>query len=223
MPTVERSNLHVEGRNDVHAIKHLLLRHGFDCPTKSDPRSGDEFAENVPEIKAAGDRSKVLDAMKTAVPVSTGRSVGFVLDADAVAENRWQAVRDRLGTFELNLPDSIPEDGFVGDIAEFKVRVGVWLMPDNRRSGALEQFLQDLIEEGNLLLPVAVRSTENAKAEGADFPESSRNKAVLHAWLAWQETPGLPYGLAIRARYFRADSPAATAFVQWYRNVFGDT
>ena len=223
MPTVERSNLHVEGRNDVHAIKHLLLRHGFDCPTKSDPRSGDEFSENVPEIKAAGDRSKVLDAMETAVPVSTGRSVGFVLDADAVAENRWRAVRDRLGTFELDLPESIPEGGFVGDVAAFKVRVGVWLMPDNRRGGALEEFLQDLIEEDNPLIPVAVRSTENAKAEGADFPESSRNKAVLHAWLAWQETPGLPYGSAIGARYFRDDSPAATAFVQWYRNVFGDT
>ena len=223
MPTVERSNLHVEGTDDVHAIKHVLFRHGFDCPTKGDSRSADEFSGNVPEIKAAGGERRVLAAMETAITVSTGRSVGFVLDADAVAENRWQAVRDRLGTFELNLPDSIPEDGFVGDIAEFKVRVGVWLMPDNRRSGALEQFLQDLIEEGNPLLPVAVRSTENAKAEGADFPESSSNKAVLHAWLAWQETPGLPYGSAISARYFRADSTAATAFVQWYKNVFGDT
>ena len=222
MPTLERSNLHVEGTDDVHAIKHLLFRHGFDCPTKGDPRSADDFSENVPEIKAAGGERRVLAAMETAVPVSTGRSVGFVLDADAVSENRWQAVRDRLGTFELELPDRIPEDGFVGDIAAFKVRVGVWLMPDNRRSGALEEFLQDLIDEDNRLISVAMDSTEIAKAVGADFPESNKSKAVLHAWLAWQETPGLPYGSAIRARYFRDDSPAALAFIQWYRNVFGN-
>lgn len=95
-------------------------------------------------------------------------------------------------------------------------------MPDNRRSGALEEFLQDLIDEDNGLLQVAMDSTETAKAVGAGFPESRKNKAVLHAWLAWQETPGLPYGSAIRAQYFRDDSPAAVAFVQWYRNVFGD-
>ena len=222
MPTVERSNLHVEGKNDVQAIKHLLLRHGIDCPIENDWRSADEFSDNVPEIKSAGDGRRVLAAMGTAVPVSSGRSVGFVLDADAAAENRWRAVRERLGTFELDLPDSIPEDGFVGDIAEFRVRVGVWLMPDNRRSGALEEFLQDLIDENNRLLQVAMDSTETAKASGAGFPESRKNKAVLHAWLAWQETPGLPYGSAIRARYFRDDSPAAAAFVQWYRDVFGD-
>ena len=46
------------------------------------------------------------------------------------------------------------------------------------------------------------------------------DKAVLHTWLAWQQVPGLPYGTAMRARYFRDDSPAAQAFVSWFRTVF---
>ena len=111
---------------------------------------------------------------------------------------------------------------FVDAVVEFNVRVGVWLMPDNQRSGALEAFLQDLVDEADRLYPIAVCSTEKAKEEGADFPDSRENKAVLHAWLAWQETPGLPYGSAVRARYFRDDSPAALAFVEWYKSVFGD-
>lgn len=220
MATPERPSLHVEGVDDVHTIKHLLSRHGFNCPT-SELRKEDKFSENVPLIKAAGDKDKVLAAMETAVPVSNGRSVGFVLDADEVPENRWQAVRNRLGKFELDLPDSMPQDGFVDDIAALKVRVGVWLMPDNQRSGALEDFLQDLVREEDPLYPIAICSTEKARANGAGFSESSRNKAVLHAWLAWQRTPGLPYGTAVSAEYFRVDSPAALAFVEWYKELFG--
>ena len=222
MATPERSNLHVEGVNDVHTIKHLLSRHGFDCPTISDPSSEDRFSDNAPLIKAAGDKDKVLAAIEPAVRVSNGRSVGFVLDADEVPENRWQAVRHRLNEFDLDLPDNMPPDGFVDDIPALKVRVGVWLMPDNQRSGALEEFLQDLVDEEDRLYPIAICSTEKAKAEGAGFSDSSKKKAVLHAWLAWQRTPGLPYGAAVKAKYFRDDSPAALAFVEWYKSLFGD-
>ena len=42
----------------------------------------------------------------------------------------------------------------------------------------------------------------------------------MHVWLAWQRKPGLPYGTAIKARYFRDDTPVALAFVEWYRRVF---
>lgn len=222
MATLQRSNLHVEGINDVHTIKHLLSRHGFKCPTTKDPSSGDGFSDNAPLINAAGGKREVLDAIEPAVRLSNGRSVGFVLDADEVLEDRWQAVRDRLIKFDLDLPDNMPQDGFVDNIPALKVRVGVWLMPDNQRSGALEEFLQDLVDEEDRLYPIAICSTEKAKAEGAGFSDSSKNKAVIHAWLAWQSTPGLPYGAAVKAKYFRDDSPAALAFVEWYKNLFGD-
>ena len=45
-------------------------------------------------------------------------------------------------------------------------------------------------------------------------------KAVLHAWLAWQQRPGRPYGTAITARYIGHDSPAALRFVEWFQRVF---
>lgn len=90
-----------------------------------------------------------------------------------------------------------------------QTRVGVWLMPDNRRSGALEEFLQDLVSSNDSLLPIAEQSTQRAKERGARFPDSDQLKAVLHAWLAWQARPGLPYGSAVRARYFSHDSAAA--------------
>ena len=220
MSTVERSNLHVEGTNDVHVVHHLLFRHGIDCPVSGDRRQQHEFAPNVPEITPAGDKDAVLAAIGTAVPVSNGRSVGFVLDADDVPQNRWQAVCDKLREFGLELPDEIPNEGFVAEIEDYRARVGVWLMPDNQRAGALEHFLQDLVDDDNHLLHLAQTSTVGARERGAEFPEVDRPKAVLHTWLAWQKAPGLPYGAAIKARFFRDDSAAALAFVEWYRRVF---
>ena len=185
MPAVERSKLHVEGRDDVHVVKHLLLRHDIDCPLEKDSRPARDFARNVPEIRGAHDRNAVLDSIEPAVRVSNGRSVGFLLDSDGEPRDRWRAVCDRLRVFELDLPDEISPEGFVVDIAEFGARVGVWLMPDNRREGALEQFLEDLVDDEDALFPIAKRSTAEARRNGAEFPEADHRKAVLHTWLAW--------------------------------------
>ena len=220
MPTIERSNLHVEGPNDVHVVYHILRRHGINCPISGNERPQREFAANVPEITPAGDKDAVLAAIGTAVPVSNDRSVGFILDSDQNPRNRWRAVCDRLGEFGLELPEEIPNEGFVADVADYQARVGVWLMPDNQRAGALEHFLRDLVDDNDPLLPLAESSTDSAKESGAKFPEVDHRKAVLHTWLAWQKDPGLPYGTAIKAQFFRVDSPAALAFVDWYRRVF---
>ena len=77
-----------------------------------------------------------------------------------------------------------------GNSSEYGVRVGVWLMPDNRRIGALEDFLKDLIDDSDPLLRHAEKSTAEAKARGARFPEKYSKKALVHSWLAWQEEPG---------------------------------
>ena len=220
MAAVERSNLYVEGTHDVHVVHHLLLRHGFDCPISGDKRPQREFAANAPEITPAGDKDAVLAAIGTAARVSNDRSVGFVLDADENPQNRWLAVCGRLGEFGLDSPDEIPNEGFVAEIPDSQARVGVWLMPDNQREGALEQFLEDLVEEGDSLLPIAETSTVDARNSGAQFRPADHRKAILHTWLAWQKEPGLPYGAAVKAKCFRVDSPAALAFVEWYRRVF---
>ena len=162
----------------------------------------------------------MLGMMTTAVTFNTGRAVGFVLDADEAPGNRWRAVRGRLANLGLALPSEIPSDGYVDDATEYRTRVGVWLLPDNRQSGALEEFLEALINVPDPLLPWARESTGEAKARGAAFPEGSLRKAVLHTWLAWQKRPGVPYGTGVAAEYFKDDRPAATSFVQWFARLF---
>ena len=94
-------------------------------------------------------------------------------------------------------------------------------MLDNRREGSLEHFLETLVQEADPLLSYAGESTTQAKIfHGATYSDVNETKAVLHTCFAWQSEPRLSYGTAIRARYFRHDSPVANSFVAWFRYVF---
>ena len=218
MPAIERSVLRVEGPDDAHSIKHLLRLHGCTCPIGRE--QGENYTENAPAIQPAGSVTALLEGMGDAIRFSNGRAAGFILDADEAAGDRWQDVCDCFRAIELEPPSTIPQDGYVAEFAQYRSRVGVWLMPDNQRSGALEPFLIDLVNANDLLLHLANRSTDDAKKAGALFRDTSRDKAVLRTWLAWQEEPGLPYGLAVSKHYFRHDMALAGRFVAWFKRVF---
>ena len=74
---VKRSSLYVEGTDDQHVVKHLLLRHGVECPFDDEVVPAALPPVN-PKIKRLGNKDKVLHQMETAVKFATGRSVGFV-------------------------------------------------------------------------------------------------------------------------------------------------
>ena len=207
-------------KDDQHVVERFLLRHGIILPD----RSSQTAHPNAPCLKEMGGKDellKVIRTMETAFSRANGLSVGFVLDADDKPQDRWNAVRGCLQGCGLDPPEEMRADGYVADAAKFKARVGVWLMPDNRQVGALEEFLVDLIPQSDSLFPFAQSATEDARTHyGAKFTASKQSKAVLHAWLAWQAKPGKPYGTAIRSQFFHHDSPAALAFIAWYRRLF---
>lgn len=210
---IERSRLHVEGKDDSNAIRHLLIRHGINYDQKPWPRS-------FPSIDDMDGKDELLKGIVTAVSLSNGQSIGFVLDANASLQSRWNQIASRLRDVDLHVPREIPPEGFIGESRRYRARVGVWLMPDNQREGKLEHFLETLVKEKDRLFPHAEKSARQAKRLGARYSDTDTPKAVLHTWLAWQDDPGLPYGSAIRARYFRHDSAVAKRFVAWFRRVF---
>ncbi|WP_165224750.1 DUF3226 domain-containing protein [Aquisphaera insulae] len=118
-----------------------------------------------------------------------------------------------------DVPEQIPAGGFIG-VSAYHSRVGVWLMPDNVRDGTLEEFLRDLVADQDPIIGHAESATDRAKDLGAGFPPQDRLKALIHAWLAWQDVPGRPYGLAVKARSFRHDGPIAGRFVDWFRALY---
>ncbi len=210
------SELRVEGPDDKHAPIHLLIRHGLELEYEEE-----SWPPELPKIEEMKGKEGVLGGICDAVRLGTGLTMGFVLDANSSLQESWQSVSDRLRSVGVDdIPKTIPQEGFIGVSAQFKTRVGVWLMPDNRTQGALEQFLETLIADRDALFDHARHATTAAKGAGARFPARAEAKAALHAWLAWQEEPGRPYGVAVRAKYFGHDSQEAIAFVDWFRRLY---
>ena len=215
----QRSSLRVEGGDDLHAILHLLIRNGIDYDQQPWP----SWFPSIEEVR--GGKTGVLDNVERLVRASSNGRIGFVLDADDSVRDTWRAMRSRLRRVGLDPPPAIPPQGFAGESTEYGARVWVWLMPDNQQQGehgegTLERFLEALVREADPLWPYAGEATRHKAEHGARYGDAGVRKAELHAWLAWQEEPGLPYGTAIKARYFRHDSPVAEQFVAWFRRVF---
>jgi len=203
----------VEGADDRHALGHFLARHGLEhyFELSSDHRV---------EIKSHDGVDDLLAGMATRIRFCDGLPLGFVLDADESLKRRWQAVRQRLSDAGVAAPNVPPGDGFVGVYPPYGSNIGVWLMPDNRRDGMLEHFLTDLIDAEDPLIVYAETAAKTARKNGAKFKANHLAKAAARTWLAWQEEPGLPYGTAIKAKYFGMHSEAGASFVAWFRQVF---
>ena len=213
METQERPTLNVEGMDDTHVFLHLLILHGFDYNLDSK-----DWPDWYPNIIRKDGKSTLLKGVENAITLSSGRTTGFVLDANGSLRESWRQIAGELAKAGVQTPPRIPNAGFVGESVSHQTRVGVWLTPDNERDGALEHFLETLIADEDDLFAHAQESTREARRRGAQFKD--RHKATLYAWLAWQKSPGLRYGSAIRAQFFQHESEAAKRFAAWFRRLY---
>jgi hypothetical protein len=121
-----------------------------------------------------------------------------------------------------DIPESPPAEGWVYTLSDpFLPRVGVWLLPNNLRSGMLEDFVALLIPQHDELLLKAEAILQEIEEDCLNrYTPIHRPKALIHTWLAWQEKPGMPMGQAITAKVLSSDSAIALAFVTWLQQLF---
>ena len=99
-------------------------------------------------------------------------------------------------------------------------RTGIWIMPDNRAKGILEDFLRFLIPQCSKLYQHVEDSLEKIPKEERFFKPVSLPKAKIHTWLAWQEDPGKPLGTAITARFLDPNVPEVDTLVSWLKDLY---
>lgn len=195
----------VEGKDDYHLIKNLAKRHGIESLA----------------IKDVGNVDELLDGLTLRLQSENLQVLGIVADADENISSRWLSFRDRLNrTGYADLPEQPPPIGWISSSPNLP-RVGVWLMPDNQLPGMLEDFAAFLIPSDDPLRPKAEAVLRDIEQAGLNrYKPVHHPKALIHTWLAWQEPPGMPMGLAVTATALRHDTPTAKAFVDWLKRLF---
>jgi hypothetical protein len=213
-PPSEKSpyRLLVEGPDDHHSVIHLLKRHGFDW---------DDEAAVRPYISDENGVDKLLRALGSTLKSQLHTRIGVVLDANSDLSGRWTQIRDRAWkAIGLDLPASPDPSGTIIPGRQPGSRVGFWLMPDNESPGALEQFLGRLVRPEHPIWAYADEATTEARRRGAPCVEKDHAKSILYAWLAWQEEPGRPFGIALKSGLFDTDGEGALRFVAWFNRLF---
>lgn len=201
-----RPVLLVEGRDDREVVYQLCNRLNLDNRGHFDVVT----AQGVEGVLA-----ELPVRLKTTVPI-----LGVVVDADYELSSRWEAIRDKLSARGYAPPEAPHEAGtiIIPPADTHLPRVGVWVMPDNQLPGRLEDFLLLLVPPGDDLVDHAHSSVD--AIEQPLFTDSDRPKAVIHTWLAWQEEPGTPLGLAVTRRYLLTEHVTLDRFVSWLQDLF---
>lgn len=192
----------VEGNDDLHVVANLCQAHDFPVHFR---------------IIAEEGITKLVEGISAQLAESELEVMGILVDADTDIAARWQSLRKILIEEGYAVPPHPMPAGTILN-QEDRPRVGIWLMPDNRLPGMLEDFAAALIPSSDPLLPYARQCVHDLPEQR--FPAVQRAKADIHTWLAWQPEPGKPLGTAITAHYLNPEAPQAQNFIAWLQALF---
>ena len=195
----------VEGPDDAQVLFHLLRQYGLHSQITIQSREGIDT---------------LLERLEVDLMRSAETRLGIIVDADIDSATRWQSLRDRLTRAGYTTAPFDPDPAGTIVTQAGRPLVGLWLMPDNAIPGMLEDFMSLLIPAKDVLWPMAQAFVQQVIATERRFPATQQMKANVHTWLAWQEEPGKPMGLAVTKHYFLPDAPHAQQLIEWVRRLF---
>ena len=201
----------VEGRDDKHVVSHIVRKSNL-------ARLGICVIEK-------GGIDNLLNALSADAKRPECSAVGFVLDANDRPEGRWDSVVNRFENEGINFPKSICRNGTIMEknLEKRLPRIGVWLMPYNdlEQGGELEDFVIEMVPNGDPILPIAQKYIDSINVDNQPFSSRKRSKAVIHAWLATRSQPG-QMGSAIQRNELQIDGELCGKFVNWIRRLFSE-
>jgi hypothetical protein len=127
-------------------------------------------------------------------------AIGIMRDADDNASGAFDSVNRVLGQFEL------PAPLYSGSIILGPPRVGVYIFPDCKAEGAIEQLCWRAVKDTDAGKCASgyVQCLETAGA----FEAKDRDKSLANAYISSKENPWVPIGIAALQNYWPFDHPA---------------
>ena len=212
-PAVVNANaglLAVEGLTDHHFVLHLCR--------KANPALETRFS-----CRDYRGRQGVLNAVRGLVNSPGHTAVGFLLDADNDPAQRWREVTDRImvANSEIHIPPALAGNGaIIPANPDFgSPRIGIWIMPDNSSVGDLENFVTQMMPDGDQVWPLAQAYINDIPVQHRKFESTKTAKSQVHAWLAARKHPGL-MGLAVREGDLATDGELCQRFLAWLNRLF---
>ena len=191
----------VEGPDDLHVVGHI-------CTLDASDFSFDIIPKNNWE--------KLRDSISVEIKVPGRQVVGILVDADDNPAGRWDSIKNQLGRAGAEVEELAFSQGL---IVKQTPKVGVWLMPDNEQPGELEDFVIQMVPDGDAIWPRARSYIDGIPKGDRLFTEGKKQRAQLYAWLATREEPR-QMGLAIKALDLEIDGPLCQRFVDWLKQLF---
>jgi hypothetical protein len=204
----------VEGKDDLGTVIGLM-RHHIAWPPE-------EIGWPVC-IDVANGADEILSSrfISTKLKTSGLKILGIMLDADDNFSGRVTRLHSLCSQALPAMPTSFPATGLIVDNAD-GMRVGIWIMPDNRSHGMLETLLKYFVP--STAVPLWTHAEESVmRAMELQCPcrPAHLDKARIHTWLAWQDPPGERLGSAITKKILDPNASTAMPFVAWFRELYG--
>ena len=206
----------VEGQDDRHVIQ---------CLWKKE-RKEKELPFCISETNGI---EKLIEAIPEQIKAPSRKVLGIVVDTNGNLNKCWKKVTSKikegikdLGVEQVQIPDG---PTLTGTIINCKtISIGIWLMPDNKSCGELENFIIEMLPESDFTWPSAQKYIENIPEEDRKFSNSKSKieKAQLFAWLATRKKPGR-MGAAISVGDLTEDNELSKKFLKWLSDLFQKT
>jgi len=190
----------VEGNDDRHIIWSLCQK--FNVP------------ENFDVIDCDG-IDNIFAQLPIRIKQSGIKTIGIMVDADFDIQKRSQKLYDALKKLGYKIDNVVNSEGVILS-QDNMPRLGIWIMPDNKVSGMLEDFIEFLIPDNDKLITIAKEVLDKIENEKINqYQTIHRSKALISTWLSWQEDPGTPMGLAITKKYLSTEQKICIKFIEW--------
>ena len=211
--------IYVEGRTDKAFVQRLIGR-TFELdqigPIEVERKGGiGNIITGVP-LEISGARFKT----------SEFHAVGVVVDADDDPVGTWERVAEAFDTGftgdDATVIPSFPSASGTVISLNDRLRLGLWMMPDNASPGELEDFVATMIPVDDPVWPQSKRYVDGILPQHRLFSDRKETRAKVLSWIATREQPGL-FGQAIARGDLNTNAPLCQAFIAWLNRLFADT
>ena len=211
----------VEGQTDIDFFAALLNKEGIDQVKIKPPREYDFSKDTVTHFPA------LINLTTKQLHAGQIQNLGIIADADYVSgggfDERWTVLTRPLAACGYRIPNP-PKRRYLGTMfghPDGLPPVGLWIMPDHKSNGMLEDFIESIIKhspEQDALVEYAKHCIKHLPHRL--FSSYQETKSTIYSWLAWQKRPGLTLDVTINADLVDGDSHQMQGFKDWLHKVF---